>query len=210
MLPRTSVYGLTRTVSGDIKGCFRIKQILTKAQDTICKSLHYITQFLKCHPNSLWALQSLQRADEVQKHREYSFLEPSSYTDQYSLIILKLYNFSQANEFVQDLLLRQQLMSWLLQPCSTCTGARLSLQPSWSQGRVSQRRTAKLPGVLGAALHAHHDIKLCQMQKEAKYNNPKTTICSIWSSVNRDCRDGVGTILRGYSNNRSTSCYQFI
>lgn len=117
------MYGLTRMVSGDIKGCFRIKQILTKAQDDICKSLHYITQFLKCHPNSL---QSLQRADELQKHREYSFLEPSSYTDQYSLIILKLYNFSQANEFVQDLLLRQQLVSWLLQPCLACTRARLS------------------------------------------------------------------------------------
>lgn len=43
MLPKTLVYGLTRMVSGDIKGCFRIKQILTKAQDSICESLHILS-----------------------------------------------------------------------------------------------------------------------------------------------------------------------
>lgn len=45
-------------------------------------------------------------------------------------------------------------------------------------------------------MHAHHDMKLCQTQKEAKCSDLKATVCSIQPSVNSDCGDGVRTILR--------------
>lgn len=39
-----SLYGLIRMVSSDLKGCFRIKYIPKKAQDTICKSAYLVLE----------------------------------------------------------------------------------------------------------------------------------------------------------------------